>query len=120
MSDNTETNATVSEEVSTGTEVNSPDTESPLAYENKKYRKRAQEAESENLVKPAEASADWTFTLTPEQKEELEYMVSEKSRVLDDLLALGIFTEGQIQRAKGKLRKAVIQQIKNNEMKEEE
>tara|TARA_R100000654_G_scaffold14520_1_gene31274 strand:+ start:620 stop:1150 length:531 start_codon:yes stop_codon:yes gene_type:complete len=45
MSDNTETNATVSEEVSTGTEVNSPDTESPLAYENKKYRKRAQEAE---------------------------------------------------------------------------
>ena len=45
MSDNTETNATVSEEVSTGTEVNSPDTESPLAYENKKYRKRAQDAE---------------------------------------------------------------------------
>ena len=45
MSDNTETNATVSEEVSTGTEVDSPDTESPLAYENKKYRKRAQEAE---------------------------------------------------------------------------
>ena len=45
MSDNTETNATASEEVSTGTEVNSPDTESPLAYENKKYRKRAQEAE---------------------------------------------------------------------------
>ena len=45
MSDNTETNATVSEEVSTGTEVNSPDTESPLAYENKKYRQRAQEAE---------------------------------------------------------------------------
>ena len=46
MSDNTETNATVSEEVSTGTEVNSPDTESPLAYENKKYRKRAQDAEA--------------------------------------------------------------------------
>ena len=46
MSDNTETNATVSEEVSTGTEVDSPDTESPLAYENKKYRKRAQEAEA--------------------------------------------------------------------------
>ena len=46
MSDNTETNATVSEEVSTGTEVDSPDTESPLAYENKKYRKRAQDAES--------------------------------------------------------------------------
>ena len=46
MSDNTETNATVSEEVSTGTEVDSPDTESPLAYENKKYRQRAQEAES--------------------------------------------------------------------------
>lgn len=45
MSDNIETNATVSEEVSTGTEVKSPDTESPLAYENKKYRKRAQEAE---------------------------------------------------------------------------
>ena len=45
MSDNTETNATVSEEVSTGTEVSSPETESPLAYENKKYRKRAQEAE---------------------------------------------------------------------------
>ena len=45
MSDNTETNATVSEEVSTGTEVDSPDTESPLAYENKKYRQRAQEAE---------------------------------------------------------------------------
>ena len=45
MSDNTETNATVSEEVSTGTEVDSPDTESPRAYENKKYRKRAQEAE---------------------------------------------------------------------------
>ena len=36
MSDNTETNATVSEEVSTGTEVNSPDTESTIAYENKK------------------------------------------------------------------------------------
>jgi len=46
MSDNTETNATVSEEVSTGTEVDSPDTESPLAYENKKYRKRAQDAEA--------------------------------------------------------------------------
>ena len=46
MSDNTEPNATVSEEVSTGTEVNSPDTESPLAYENKKYRKRAQDAEA--------------------------------------------------------------------------
>ena len=46
MSDNTETNATASEEVSTGTEVNSPDTESPLAYENKKYRKRAQDAET--------------------------------------------------------------------------
>ena len=50
MSDNTETNATVSEEVSTGTEVDSPDTESPLAYENKKYRIRAQEAE-ERIVK---------------------------------------------------------------------
>ena len=50
MSDNTETNATVSEEVSTGTEVNSPETESPLAYENKKYRIRAQEAE-DRLVK---------------------------------------------------------------------
>ena len=46
MSDNTETNATVSEEVSTGTEVDSPDTESPLAYENKKYRKRAQDSEA--------------------------------------------------------------------------
>ena len=45
MSDNIETNATASEEVSTGTEVDSPDTESPLAYENKKYRIRAQEAE---------------------------------------------------------------------------
>ena len=45
MSDITETNATVSEEVSTGTEVDSPDTESPLAYENKKYRIRAQESE---------------------------------------------------------------------------
>ena len=50
MSDNTETNATVSEEVSTGTEVDSPGTESPLAYENKKYRIRAQEAE-ERLIK---------------------------------------------------------------------
>ncbi len=46
MSDNTETNATVSEEVSTGTEVDSPDTESPLAYENKKYRKRASSEEA--------------------------------------------------------------------------
>ena len=58
--------------------------------------------------------------LTPEQKEELEYMVSEKSRVLDDLLALGIFTEGQIQRGKSKLRKACLAQIKNNEIREEE
>jgi len=58
--------------------------------------------------------------LTPEQKEELEYMVSEKSRVLDDLLALGIFTEGQIQRGKSKLRKACLAQIKNNELEEEE
>jgi len=58
--------------------------------------------------------------LTPEQKEELEYMVSEKSHVLDDLLALGIFTEGQIQRGKSKLRKACLAQIKNNELEEEE
>ena len=58
--------------------------------------------------------------LTPEQKEELEYMVSEKSRVLDDLLALGIFTEGQIQRGKSKLRKACLAQSKNNELEEEE
>jgi len=53
-------------------------------------------------------------------KEELEYMVSEKSRMLDDLLALGIFTEGQIQRGKSKLRKACLAQIKNNEIREEE
>ncbi len=58
--------------------------------------------------------------LTPEQKEELEWMVSEKSRLLDDLLALGIFTEGQIQRGKSKLRKACLAQIKNNELEEEE
>ena len=58
--------------------------------------------------------------LTPEQKEELEWMVSEKSRQLDDLLALGIFTEGQIQRAKTKLRKACLAEIKNNENREEE
>jgi len=61
MSENKETNATVSEEVSTGTEVDSPDTESPLAYENKKYRKRAQDAESrlEQLEKKL-ASAEET------------------------------------------------------------
>tara|TARA_R100000479_G_scaffold159925_1_gene97184 strand:- start:470 stop:748 length:279 start_codon:yes stop_codon:yes gene_type:complete len=58
--------------------------------------------------------------LTPEQKEELEWMVSEKSRLLDDLLTLGIFTEGQIQRGKSKLRKACLAQIKNNELGEEE
>ena len=58
--------------------------------------------------------------LTPEQKEELEYMVSEKSRMLDDLQVLGIFTEGQIQRGKSKLRKACLAQIKNNEIREEE
>ena len=58
--------------------------------------------------------------LTPEQKEELEWMVSEKTRLLDDLLNLGIFTEGQIQRGKSKLRKACLAQIKNNEIREEE
>lgn len=58
--------------------------------------------------------------LTPEQKEELEWMVSEKTRLLDDLLNLGIFTEGQIQRGKSKLRKACLAQIKNNELEEEE
>lgn len=58
--------------------------------------------------------------LTLEQKEELEYMVSEKTRILDDLLALGIFTEGQIQRGKSKLRKACLAEIKNNEIREEE
>ena len=59
MSDNTETNATDSEEVSTGTEVNSPNTESSLTYENKKYRIRAQDAESENIqLKKQLASAE--------------------------------------------------------------
>jgi len=58
--------------------------------------------------------------LSNEQKEELAFLTRDYSYKLDELLELGLFTEGQIQRAKGKLRKAVIQQIKNNEMKEEE
>ena len=55
-----------------------------------------------------------------EQKEELAFLTRDYSYKLDEMLELGLFTEGQIQRAKGKLRKAVIQQIKNNEVREEE
>ena len=58
--------------------------------------------------------------LSTEQKEELAFLTRDYSYKLDEMLELGLFTEGQIQRAKGKLRKAVIQQIKNNEIKEEE
>ena len=57
--------------------------------------------------------------LSVEQKEELAFLTRDYSYKLDELLELGLFTEGQIQRAKGKLRKAVIQQIKNNELEEE-
>ena len=58
--------------------------------------------------------------LSAEQKEELAFLTRDYSYKLDEMLELGLFTEGQIQRAKGKLRKAVIQQIKNNEVREEE
>ena len=72
MSENKETNATVSEEVSTGTEVDSPETESPLAYENKKYRKRAQEAEDENTqLKKKLASAEEAKMIQEGKKDEL-------------------------------------------------
>lgn len=58
--------------------------------------------------------------LSAEQKEELAFLTRDYSYKMDELLELGLFTEGQIQRAKGKLRKAVIRQIKNNEVREEE
>mgnify|MGYP003109658622 FL=1 len=58
--------------------------------------------------------------LSAEQKEELAFLTRDYSYKLDEMLELGLFTEGQIQRAKGKLRKAVIRQIKNNEVREEE
>jgi len=85
MSDNTETNATVSEEVSTGTEVNSPDTESPLAYENKKYRMRAQEAE-ERLIKLEKklASAEEAKLKEKEDFKSLYEKVSSENESLSD------------------------------------
>ena len=84
MSDNTETNATVSEEVSTGTEVDSPDTESPLAYENKKYRIRAQEAE-DRLVKLEKklASAEETKLKEKEDFKALYEKVSSENESLN-------------------------------------
>ena len=83
MSDNIETNATASEEVSTGTEVDSPETESPLAYENKKYRKRAQDAESrlEQLEKKL-ASAEETKLKEKEDFKALYEKVSSENESL--------------------------------------
>ena len=84
MSDNTETNATVSEEVSTGTEVNSPDTESPLAYENKKYRQRAQEAESRlTELEKKLASAEEAKLKEKEDFKALYEKVSSENEALD-------------------------------------
>ena len=84
MSDNTETNATASEEVSTGTEVNSPDTESPLAYENKKYRQRAQEAESRlTELEKKLASAEEAKLKEKEDFNALYEKVSSENEALD-------------------------------------
>ena len=84
MSDNTETNATVSEEVSTGTEVDSPDTESPLAYENKKYRQRAQEAESRlTELEKKLASAEEAKLKEKEDLKALYETVSSENQALD-------------------------------------
>tara|TARA_Y100001973_G_scaffold10383_2_gene14125 strand:- start:1823 stop:2359 length:537 start_codon:yes stop_codon:yes gene_type:complete len=84
MSDNTETNATVSEEVSTGTEVNSPDTESPLAYENKKYRQRAQEAEKRlTELEKKLASAEEAKLKEKEDFKALYEKVSSENEALD-------------------------------------
>ena len=84
MSDNTETNATVSEEVSTGTEVNSPDTESPLAYENKKYRQRAQEAETRlTELEKKLASAEEAKLKEKEDFKALYEKVSSENEALD-------------------------------------
>ena len=84
MSDNTETNATVSEEVSTGTEVDSPDTESPLAYENKKYRQRAQEAESRlTELEKKLASAEEAKLKEKEDFKALYEKVSSENQALD-------------------------------------
>ena len=86
MSDNTETNATASEEVSTGTEVDSPETESPLAYENKKYRKRAQDAESrlEQLEKKL-ASAEEAKLKEKEDFKALYEKVSSENETLSSV-----------------------------------
>lgn len=84
MSDNTETNATVSEEVSTGTEVDSPDTESPLAYENKKYRQRAQEAEKRlTELEKKLASAEEAKLKEKEDFKALYEKVSSENEALD-------------------------------------
>ena len=84
MSDNTETNATVSEEVSTGTEVDSPDTESPLAYENKKYRQRAQEAETRlTELEKKLASAEEAKLKEKEDFKALYEKVSSENEALD-------------------------------------
>ena len=84
MSDNTETNATVSEEVSTGTEVASPDTESPLAYENKKYRQRAQEAEKRlTELEKKLASAEEAKLKEKEDFKALYEKVSSENEALD-------------------------------------
>ena len=85
MSDNTETNATDSEEVSTGTEVNSPNTESSLTYENKKYRIRAQDAESENIqLKKKLANAEEDKLKEKEDFKTLYEKVSSDNESLND------------------------------------
>ena len=58
--------------------------------------------------------------LTEEQKEELQNRCTIVSGYLDIIAELGIFTDGQIKRARGKVRKAVLEQMKNNEENNEE
>ena len=58
--------------------------------------------------------------LTETQKEELQFLVRDYSYKLDEFLELGLFTGGQVQRAKSKLRKACLAKLKNEENTEEE
>lgn len=58
--------------------------------------------------------------LTAEEKEELQSRCTVVSGYLDIIAGLGIFTDGQIKRARGKVRKAVLEQMKNNEENNEE
>jgi len=73
----------------------------------------------EEIMKEMNKMTGGTY-LTETQKEELQFLVRDYSYKLDEFLELGLFTEGQVLRAKTKLRKACLAKIKNEENTEEE